>query len=380
MDGLARDLVARSCVGRRVAGAHAQRRCSCPRESRSTSPSRGRRAGASSCFRRRRSERCALACRRARVCTVSFAIASSRVHDCPALHRPPDPRLLGVHADYFNYVPGGAGRMRIVVDVSPLSHPRTGVGNYIRGSLLGLAGRGHELVAFAPVTRREQAADRGALAGAVGEAALAGRPGRACASDAVEPRRSPPGRADPRRLRRPALQRLDVSPAAAGASARRWCTTSCRRCDIPRGPRAHDACTVRSTGTLRRRATSSWSTRASRGTMSPSCSAFHERILVAYPASIAASCPTASALTLGRPYVLTVATLEPRKNLGTLVEAHRRLGELALAVAGAAGWGRQPSARPCGRRAARLHHPASGCRGYTAAPKYSSIPSLFEGF
>ena len=33
-------------------------------------------------------------------------------------------------------------RVRIVVDVSPLSHPRTGVGNYIRGSLLGLAEAG----------------------------------------------------------------------------------------------------------------------------------------------------------------------------------------------------------------------------------------------
>ena len=29
--------------------------------------------------------------------------------------------------------------MRIVVDVSPLSHPRTGIGNYIRGSLAGMA-------------------------------------------------------------------------------------------------------------------------------------------------------------------------------------------------------------------------------------------------
>ena len=28
--------------------------------------------------------------------------------------------------------------MRIVFDVSPLSHPLTGVGNYIRGSLAGL--------------------------------------------------------------------------------------------------------------------------------------------------------------------------------------------------------------------------------------------------
>jgi len=57
--------------------------------------------------------------------------------------------------------------MRIVVDVTPLSHPRTGVGNYLRGSLGGLAeaaGNEHEIVGFAPVsmlsrTRLEQAID-----------------------------------------------------------------------------------------------------------------------------------------------------------------------------------------------------------------------------
>ena len=57
--------------------------------------------------------------------------------------------------------------MRIVVDVTPLSHPRTGVGNYILGSLRGMAEAAegeHELVAFAPVSFRarmrvEQALD-----------------------------------------------------------------------------------------------------------------------------------------------------------------------------------------------------------------------------
>src|ERR671936_1031482 len=43
--------------------------------------------------------------------------------------------------------------MRIVVDVSPLSRPRTGIGNYLRGLLAGLVqaadGR-HEIVAFRP--------------------------------------------------------------------------------------------------------------------------------------------------------------------------------------------------------------------------------------
>ena len=43
---------------------------------------------------------------------------------------------------------------------------------------------------------------------------------------------------------------------------------------------------------------------------------------------------------LGAPYALTVATLEPRKNLETLLEAHAFLADdLLLAVVGAEGWG-----------------------------------------
>ncbi|MBV8598464.1 MAG: hypothetical protein JO017_06540, partial [Actinobacteria bacterium] len=43
--------------------------------------------------------------------------------------------------------------MRVVVDVAPLSHPRTGIGNYIRGSLQGIAAAGGaEIVAFAPAS------------------------------------------------------------------------------------------------------------------------------------------------------------------------------------------------------------------------------------
>jgi len=46
--------------------------------------------------------------------------------------------------------------VRIAYDVTPLSHPRTGVGNYILGALRGMveAGGGHELVAFGPVSIR----------------------------------------------------------------------------------------------------------------------------------------------------------------------------------------------------------------------------------
>ena len=47
--------------------------------------------------------------------------------------------------------------MRIAFDVSPLSHPRTGINTYIRGSLAGLAQAAageHEIVAFAPTSPR----------------------------------------------------------------------------------------------------------------------------------------------------------------------------------------------------------------------------------
>ena len=58
--------------------------------------------------------------------------------------------------------------MRVVVDVSPLSHRRTGVGNYVRGSLLGMtevAAADDELVAFAPASARGRRAIEEALAG-----------------------------------------------------------------------------------------------------------------------------------------------------------------------------------------------------------------------
>jgi glycosyltransferase involved in cell wall biosynthesis len=47
--------------------------------------------------------------------------------------------------------------VRIAYDVTPLSHPRTGVGNYILGALKGMlaaAGAEHEIVAFGPVSIR----------------------------------------------------------------------------------------------------------------------------------------------------------------------------------------------------------------------------------
>jgi glycosyltransferase involved in cell wall biosynthesis len=47
--------------------------------------------------------------------------------------------------------------VRIAYDVTPLSHPRTGVGNYILGTLKGMVAEGgteHDIVAFGPVSVR----------------------------------------------------------------------------------------------------------------------------------------------------------------------------------------------------------------------------------
>jgi glycosyltransferase involved in cell wall biosynthesis len=69
-----------------------------------------------------------------------------------------------------------------------------------------------------------------------------------------------------------------------------------------------------------------------------------ERIHVAYPGLEPHFTADGERRDLGRPYILTVATLEPRKNLGALIDAYELLDELELrlAVVGASGWGTQP--------------------------------------
>ncbi|MEJ7787791.1 MAG: glycosyltransferase family 1 protein, partial [Solirubrobacteraceae bacterium] len=53
------------------------------------------------------------------------------------------------------------------------------------------------------------------------------------------------------------------------------------------------------------------------------------------------------------PFLLTVGTLQPRKNLGTVIDAFERLvaagEELTLVVAGGAGWGERETAERIGR-------------------------------
>jgi glycosyltransferase involved in cell wall biosynthesis len=84
---------------------------------------------------------------------------------------------------------------------------------------------------------------------------------------------------------------------------------------------------------------------------------------------------------LERPYVLTVATLEPRKNLAALVEAHALLAcdGLRLAVVGAEGWGEQPALDRPGIVRLGYVEDDELARLYRGAAVFA-YPSRFEGF
>jgi alpha-1,3-rhamnosyl/mannosyltransferase len=105
-----------------------------------------------------------------------------------------------------------------------------------------------------------------------------------------------------------------------------------------------------------------------------------ERVRVACPAAKDAFRADGPSADLGAPYVVTVATLEPRKNLQVLVEAHRLLGgDVLLAIVGAEGWGEQPL----------LDDPRIRRLGYVSDEELARLyrgadvavyPSRFEGF
>jgi glycosyltransferase involved in cell wall biosynthesis len=83
---------------------------------------------------------------------------------------------------------------------------------------------------------------------------------------------------------------------------------------------------------------------------------------------------------LGAPYILTVATLEPRKNLQALADAHRLLeGTILLAVAGGEGWGEQPALDDPRVRRLGFVSDEELARLYRGAA-VAVYPSRFEGF
>ena len=273
--------------------------------------------------------------------------------------------------------------MRIAFDVSPLSHPLLGIGNYIQGSVGGLveaAAGGHEIVAFAPTSMRGPERIRAALAGIDVEL----RTWRLPFSHAVRTAWS--------RAARPAAERIvgtfDVlhfsdwmyPPQRGGVRATtihdlvplhhpEWTTARTRAMHGRKYRNAAATCDLVFVN-------SEFTGQDVVATLGVP----PERVRVAHPAPKAVFTDGGTRADLGAPYLLTVATLEPRKNLQALIEAHRLLGgDLLLAVVGAEGWGEQPV----------LDDPRIRRLGYVSDEELARLyrgaavvvyPSRFEGF
>ncbi|HET9242290.1 MAG TPA: hypothetical protein VFN99_02530, partial [Gaiella sp.] len=228
--------------------------------------------------------------------------------------------------------------MRVVVDVSPLSHPRTGIGNYIRGSLgwmAAAAGGRHELVAFGPTSLRGPAAIEEALRGVEVEKKLVRLP----ASHAVRTAWS--------RLGRPPVERF-VGPLDAFVFSE-WMYPAQRG-----GVRAtvfHDLvpfhhpewCTPRTVSMHTRKARHAAETcdvvfansRFTAADLVEVLGIEEERIVPAPPGLAEGLGPEGEKADLGGPAILALGTIEPRKNLARLVEAWRLLDrEVGLVLAG----------------------------------------------
>lgn len=265
--------------------------------------------------------------------------------------------------------------MKIAFDVSPLSHPRTGVGNYVLGSLRGLVAAGGDVVAFAPVSARGRRQVEAALTGLDVERRLPVLP------------LAHGWRTAWSRLGWPPAERwlgsFDVlhfsdwmyQPQRAGVRA-----TTIHDLVPLRHPEWTHGRTVRMHGAKYRHAARTahlflCNSRYTAREVHELLGVEPERTFVAHPAPAPVFAEAGERADLGRPYVLTVATLEPRKNLDVLLAAEGG----TLAVAGASGWGAQP----------RLERPDVIRLGYVDDDELARLyrgadvfayPSRFEGF
>ena len=272
--------------------------------------------------------------------------------------------------------------MRIVLDVTPLSHLRTGIGNYMLGMLGGLAeaaGARHELVLFAPTGPRNIARLRQALEGIPGERKLI-----------VVPPPSTIWRRLWSRTQKLAVERvvgrLDVfhfsdwmyPPQRDGVRTTtvhdliplhhpEWVNSRTRELHVPKYHHAARTCDVIFANS-----------QFTAADVATTLGYPRERIAVAYPGihpRFDADGPTAD---MNGPYLFTTATIEPRKNLETLLEAfalaRARRPELQLVIAGAG-----PTLDRDGVRALGYVGDDELPPLYRGAEAFL-FPSLFEGF
>jgi glycosyltransferase involved in cell wall biosynthesis len=277
--------------------------------------------------------------------------------------------------------------MRIVVDVTPLSQPRTGIGNYLLGMLRGTAEAAagkHELVAFSMVGPRGARRVREALAGLPIQERIV-----------VAPPPSHTWRTLWSRLGSPKVERLagafDVFhfsdwmyPAQRGGLR----TTTVYDLSPLHHPDWVAPLTRRMHGRKYANAarTSDLIFAISEYTAADVTETLafpRERVPIAYPGVEERYTPEGPKAEREAPYVLAVATLEPRKNLSTLVAAHtllrRQRPELELVVAGApVQWAEQELAGD-GVTALGFVPDEQLPELYRGASVFA-YPSLFEGF
>jgi len=273
--------------------------------------------------------------------------------------------------------------MRIAFDVSPLSHPRTGIGNYILGSLTGLAAAAegeHEIVAFAPTSLRGRRAIPDALAGLPVDVRLRVLPFSHRFRMAWSRRGRPPAERF--------LGPIDVlhfsdwmyPPQAGGVRATtihdlvpfrfpEWVTPRTREMHGEKYEHTATSCDLVFTNS-----------EYTAADVVELLGVPPERIRVARPGLLPGFTPTGQRAELGAPYVLGVGTHEPRKNLQRLIEAWRLLGgDLKLALAGGEGWGDQPELAHSRIRVLGFVPDARLPELYRGAEVFV-YPSLFEGF
>ena len=232
--------------------------------------------------------------------------------------------------------------MRIAYDVTPLSHPRTGVGNYILGALKGMVtagGADHELVAFGPVSIRGRRILDGNLDGLPIERRIV---------------TVPFGHATRRAwgaIGRPSADRFlggfdvlhfsdwMVPPQKSGVRA-----TMIHDLGPLRYPNQLHPRTVRMHTATARQARKCdivfVNSGYTAGDVAERLEIGAERIRVAYPGVDERYTPDGDRRDLGRPYVFTTATEDWRKNRAILETAMQLLeGELTLASLGHGGLG-----------------------------------------